>query len=77
VEFTVESVHRLRIDNEADVIVYNVHLVCHIESTPWCLTPRQLANVVEAERVRLSSDEFARLVDSLRQHGLEKDVPNV
>ena len=75
VEYRIQSTHNVRVDDEADVTIINVHLHCDLLYTPWCLTPRQLAFAVEAERSRLSPSEFANLQDSLRRHGVTLQPP--
>ena len=70
VAFSVLSKRHLSIDDEYDVTIVNVQLSCDLELTPWCLTPRQLTAAVQTQRTRLKPDEFARLQDSLRRHGL-------
>jgi len=61
------------VDGVVDVTVINVHLNCELEATPWCLAPRQLTSVMAAERARLPPDKFARLEESLKQHGIVYD----
>jgi len=73
VTYSVLSRHRVRVDEVVDVAVVNVRLNCVLELSPWCLTPRQLTSVMAAERDRLSPNEFARLEESLKQHGIVYD----
>jgi len=73
VTYSMVSRHRVRVDEVADVVVMNVHLNCVLETSPWCLTPRQLKSVMAAERNRLSPDEFSRLEESLNRHGIVYD----
>jgi len=73
VTYSVMSRHHLRVDEVVDVIVVNVHLNCELEVSPWCLTPRQLSSVMATERERLSPNEYARLEESLDQHGIVYD----
>jgi len=71
--YSVISRHQIRVDGVVDVVVINVRLNCILKATPWCLTPRQLTSVMAAERKRLPPDEFARLEESLSQHGIAYD----
>jgi len=71
--YSVVSRHQMTVDGVVDVIVVNVRLNCVLKATPWCLTPRQLTSVMAEQRKRLIPEEFARLEESLSQHGIVYD----
>jgi len=73
VVYLVTSRHQIRVDGVVDINIINVRLNCVLETTPWCLNPRQLNSIMAYERARRTPEEFAHLEESLSRHGIIYD----